>query len=74
MITYIYIYIYIYVCVCIYIYIYIYIYLYLFHTKDEDLEAFKVFKVEVELHYLKQHKIGRLDKGGKHYGRYTMSG
>jgi len=50
------------------------VYLYLLCSKDEALNAFKVFKVKVELQCGKQLKIVRLDRSGKYYGRYTMSG
>ena len=46
-------------------------YLYLLRTKDEALDAFKIFKVEVEKQCGKQIKIVRSDQGGEYYGRYT---
>jgi len=49
-------------------------YLYLLHSKDEALEAFKVFKVEVEKQCGKKIKIVRFDRGGEYYGRYTENG
>jgi len=51
-----------------------YMYLYLLHSKDEVLEAFKVFKAEVKKQYGKQIKIVRSDRGGEYYGRYTENG
>ena len=51
-----------------------YMYLYLLRTKDEALDAFKIFKAEVEKHCGKQIKIVRSDRGGKYYGRYTENG
>ena len=51
-----------------------YMYLYLLHSKDEALDAIKVFKVEVENQCGKQIKIVRSDRGGEYYGRYTESG
>ena len=42
-----------------------YMYLYMLHSKDEALEAFKVFKAEVEKQYGKQVKIVRSDRGGE---------
>ena len=51
-----------------------YMYLYMLHSKDEALETFKVFKVEVEKQCDKQMKIARLDRGEEHYGRYTENG
>ena len=46
-------------------------YLYLLRTKDEALDAFKIFKAEVEKQCGKQIKIMRSDWGGEYYGRYT---
>ncbi|RZB52401.1 Desumoylating isopeptidase 1 isoform B [Glycine soja] len=51
-----------------------YMYLYLLHSKNEALDAFKAFKVEVEKQCGKQIKIVRSDKGGEYYGRYTEDG
>ncbi|EOY31778.1 Gag-protease-integrase-RT-RNaseH polyprotein [Theobroma cacao] len=51
-----------------------YMYLYLLHNKNEALDAFKVFKAEVERQCKKQIKIVRLDKGREYYGRYTEDG
>ena len=48
-----------------------YMYFYIFRSKDEALEAFKVFKVEVEKQCDKQIKIVRLNR---HNGRYTENG
>ncbi|RVW74359.1 Retrovirus-related Pol polyprotein from transposon TNT 1-94 [Vitis vinifera] len=45
-------------------------YLYILHNKNEALDAFKVFKVEVEKQCGKQIKIVRSDRGGEYYGRY----
>jgi len=39
-------------------------YLYLLRSKDETLDAFKVFKAEVELQCRKQIKIVRSNRGG----------
>ncbi|RDX64094.1 hypothetical protein CR513_57392, partial [Mucuna pruriens] len=50
-----------------------YMYLYLLCYKDEALNVFKVFKVEVEKQYGKQIKIMRFDRGGE-YARYTVNG
>ena len=47
---------------------------YLLHNKNEALDAFKVFKVEVENHCGKQIKIVRSDKAGEYYDRYTENG
>ena len=47
-----------------------YIYLYMLHNKNEALDAFKVFKVEVKKQCSKQIKIVRSDRGGEYYGRY----
>ena len=49
-------------------------YLYLLRTKDEALDAFKVFKAEIEKQCEKQIKIVRSDRGGEYYGRYTENG
>ena len=49
-------------------------YIYLLHNKNEALDAFKVFKAEVEKQCQKQIKIMRMDKGGEYYGRYTEDG
>ena len=51
-----------------------YMYLYMLCSKDEVLEAFKVFKAEVEKQRWMQIKIVRSDRGGKYYGRYTENG
>ncbi|XP_059294564.1 uncharacterized protein LOC132047552 [Lycium ferocissimum] len=51
-----------------------YMYLYMLHNKSEVLEAFKVFKAEVEKQCGKQIKIVRTDRGGEYYGRYTEHG
>ena len=45
-------------------------YLYLLHSKDEALDAFKDFKLEVENQCGKRIKIMRLNRGGEYYGRY----
>ena len=49
-------------------------YLYMLRSKDEVLEAFKVFKAKVEKQCGKQVKIVRSDRGGEYYGRYTENG
>ena len=49
-------------------------YLYILHNKNEALDAFKVFKAEVEKQCSKQIKIVRSDRGGKYYGRYLENG
>jgi len=46
----------------------------LLHNKNEALDAFKVFKAEVENQCGKQIKIMRWNKGGEYYGRYTENG
>ena len=51
-----------------------YMYIYLLHNKNEPLDAYKVFKAEVEKHYGKQIKIVRSDRGREYYGRYTEDG
>ena len=49
-------------------------YLYMLCSKDEALEAFKVFKVEVEKRCGMQIKIVRLDRGGEYCGRSIENG
>ncbi|KAK9168418.1 hypothetical protein Syun_000558 [Stephania yunnanensis] len=51
-----------------------FMYVYLLHHKNEALNAFKVFKAEVEKQSGKQIKIVRSDRGGEYYGRYTENG
>ncbi|KAL4284856.1 hypothetical protein GQ457_16G014820 [Hibiscus cannabinus] len=51
-----------------------YMYLYMLHHKSEALEAFKVFKAEVEKQCGKQIKIVRTNRGGEYYGTYTDDG
>ena len=49
-------------------------YLYILHKKNEALDAFKVFKAEVEKQCGKQIKIVRSNRGGEYYGRYLEDG
>ena len=51
-----------------------YMYLYLLHSTDEAVDAFKVFKAEVENQCRKHIKIVRSDRGGEYYGKYTENG
>eukprot|EP00253_Pinus_taeda_P002944 PITA_02944 len=51
-----------------------YMYLYMLHKKNEALDAFKIFKVEVEKQCGKKIKIVRSDRGGEYYGRYIEDG
>ena len=51
-----------------------YMYLYMLHNKDEVLDAFIVFKAEVEKQFDKQIKIVRTNRGGEYYGSYTKDG
>lgn len=44
-------------------------FLFLIYNKNEALDAFKIYKVEVE----KQIKIVRSNKDGEYYGRYMGS-
>ena len=44
------------------------------HNKSKALEAFKVFKADVEKQCEKQIKIVRTDRSGEYYGRYTEDG
>ena len=48
-----------------------FMYLYMLHNKNETLDAFKVFKVEVEKQCGKLIKIVKIDRGVEYYGRYT---
>ena len=48
--------------------------IYLLHNKNEALDVFKVFKVEVEKQCGKQIKIMKIDRDGEYYGRYTKDG
>ena len=47
-----------------------YMYLYMLHSKDQALNAFKVFKAKVEKQCNKQIKIVRTNRGEEYYGRY----
>ena len=49
-------------------------YIFLLNTKSEVLNAFKIFKAEVENQLDKKIKIVRSDRGGEYYGRYDESG
>ena len=49
-------------------------YLFMLHSKDEALEAFKVFKAEVEKQSSKQIKVMRSYRGSEYYGKYTENG
>ena len=51
-----------------------YMYVYLVHNKYEALDAFKVFKVEVENQFGKQIQIVRFDRDGECFGRYIENG
>ena len=46
-------------------------YLYLLNDKSEALDAFKVYKAEVEKQSGLSIKIVRSDRGGEYYGRFT---
>ena len=52
----------------------LYMYVYLLHNKYETLDAFKVFKAEVENQCGKQIQIVRSDRGGEYCGRYIENG
>jgi len=45
-----------------------------FYDKNEALDAFKTYKVEVEKQLGKQIKIVRSYRGGEYYGRFTEKG
>ena len=49
-------------------------YLYLLNDKSEALDAFKVYKAEVEKQSGKSIKFMRSDMGGEYYGRFTEGG
>ena len=49
-------------------------YLYLLCSKDEALDALKVFKAKVENQCGKHIKIMRSYKGGEYYGKYIENG
>ena len=49
-------------------------YLYLLNDKFEALDAFKVYKAEVEKQSGLSIKIVRSDRGGEYYGRFTDQG
>ena len=49
-------------------------YLYLLNDKSEALDAFKVYKAEVEKQSGLSIKIVRSDRGGEYYGRFTDRG
>jgi len=48
-----------------------YMYLYLLKDKSEALDAFKVYKAEVEKQSGLNIKIVRSDRGGEYYGRFV---
>ncbi|RWR73399.1 Gag-protease-integrase-RT-RNaseH polyprotein [Cinnamomum micranthum f. kanehirae] len=49
-------------------------YVYLIKEKSDALNAFKIFKAEVEKQLDRKIKVVRSDRGGEYYGRYTESG
>ena len=51
-----------------------YMYLFLLYDKRETLNAFKIYKVEVEKQLGKQIKIVNSDRSGEYYSRYTERG
>ncbi|KAL0352488.1 UNVERIFIED_CONTAM: hypothetical protein Scaly_1637500 [Sesamum calycinum] len=51
-----------------------YMCIYFLEHKAKALNAFKIFKVEVEKQYDKQIKIVRSDRGGEYFGRYAKGG
>lgn len=42
------------------------------HNKNELLDGFKVFKVEIQKQRRKQIKVMRFNKDEEYYGRYTQ--
>ena len=51
-----------------------YCYIYLLSEKSQALEAFKIYKAEVELQLETKIKTVRSDRGGEFYGRHTSAG
>ena len=51
-----------------------YCYVYLLSEKSQSLEAFKIFRTEVEHQLELKIKTVRSDRGGEFYGRYTEQG
>ncbi|PRQ59012.1 putative RNA-directed DNA polymerase [Rosa chinensis] len=51
-----------------------YCYIYLLSEKSQALQAFKIFRTEVELQQETKIKIVRSDRGGEFYGKYTEAG
>jgi hypothetical protein len=49
-------------------------YLYMLYNKNEALDAFKIFKAELEKQCGKQIKIVRSDRVGEYYDRYIEDG
>ena len=49
-------------------------YLFLLYDKCETLDAFKIYKAEVEKQLGKQIKTVKSDRCGEYYGRYTERG
>lgn len=49
-------------------------YIYLLHNKNESLNTFKTFKVEVDKQCGKQIMIVRSDRSGEYYDRYNKDG
>ena len=46
---------------------------FLLHEKSEALEAYKVYKIEVENQLDRKIKVVRSNKDGEYYGRYDES-
>ena len=51
-----------------------YSYVYLIREKFEAIDAFKIYKAEVENQLNRRIKSVRFDKGDEYYGRFTESG
>ena len=51
-----------------------YMYLYILYNKNEVLDAFEVFKAEVEKQCRKQINIMKSNRGGENYGRNLEDG
>lgn len=51
-----------------------YCYIYMLSEKSQALQAFIIYKTEVELQLEKKIKVVRSDRGGEYYGRHTEAG
>lgn len=51
-----------------------YCHIYLLSEKSQSLEAFRIYKTEVEKQLEKSIKVARSDRGGEYYGKYDEAG